>query len=162
MLPAAPIDDVVQRLERLFPGLAAAATARHAASRTRMAALWARAHPGQTPPWGQLPLATLVLGVDAIIDHARALGAAVDGRPIDDRLAALAPGLAELADEPLWVVTDDLASHYCRATELLAHARGDDLVLDGDLVCVATCTPRVLILHHEDWIFDLRAVHTSP
>ena len=161
MLPAAPIDDAVQRLERLFPGLAAAATARHAASRARRAALWARAHPSQSPPWGQLPLATLVLGVDAIIDHAGALGAAVDGRPIDDRLAALAPCLAELADEPLWVITDDLTSHYCRAAELLAHARSDDLVLDGDLVCVAAFAPRVLILHHEDWIFDLRPVDAS-
>lgn len=158
MRDASDLDAAAQRLEALFPGLTAFAVARAGAARARLEALWARAHPDRKPPGRMFSPAECVVVVDALLEYAQIRGAAIEAHQVGDSLEFddVAPHLRALAEEVLLVVLPD--SGCIRTTANAALAAADIPVAGEDVVFISTASPRVLVVHHEGWIFALSAM----
>lgn len=154
MVEEVPVEEALARLEALLPGLAAYAATRHAATRARQAEIWARAVPDRPLP-GRAPLPTDALMPDWLIDHARALGWQVEAQRTDDLDAARRPGEPTPGETVLVVVDSPLVCRRAPA-ERLAELVDAELLAD-DAVLVWSAQPRVRVVHHEGWVFDLRA-----
>jgi hypothetical protein len=62
----------------------------------------------------------------------------------------------DLDGDTVLVVTDSLKCYQHPVDEFLRLLHCDVVNLSGDLLCVATSSPRVIVLHHEGWVFDVR------
>lgn len=161
--------EVAARLEAIWPGLRAYALARQEASNAARAAFLARAKPGTPPRFHAFDPDLLALGVDRVVDHARASG----GEVIADRLGEPPPGLpsfvlAHRVLRGLWQLDEDVlvVTHAVRCYRLAAAALVEFVMrprdaagersLEGDELFVCTASRRALAVHHEGWVFDLR------
>lgn len=174
--PGAPLTEVLaeisrrvvaDRLEAILPGLQRYATEQDARDRQRRDAIMARRHPGTASP--VFPPEALVLTPDYLLDHARQ-HARIDSDQIgEDQIGERNELIARRVLRGLTTLQEDVltVSHLQRcfripASHLIdfvlrgADATGDRL-LDGDDLFVCARSPRVIVLHHEGWIFDVSA-----
>jgi hypothetical protein len=155
--------EVAARLVALLPGLREFADERAARGRARMAELWARVRPNSPRPAYTGPPDAHLLDPDTLLEHAGALGWHIDSRNLaglaDDAYIPTILGDLPALGEPVLVVTHGLACHRVAASELAEFISDEpDVHRHGDALFVCTITARIVILHHEDWRFDV----TSP
>jgi hypothetical protein len=116
--------------------------------------IWRRNYPDK-PPLGRPPVRDYAsLSVDAIADHARSLGAEV--------LCVTVHEVARHVDEDVLVVHDDDASERLSGGSMAAvlsrKAEPDATgAFEGDAIFVFTTSARVILVHHEGIILDIRA-----
>ncbi|MBI5533189.1 MAG: hypothetical protein HY898_10760 [Deltaproteobacteria bacterium] len=91
-----------------------------------------------------------------MLEHAREVSAKVDGGRTDDPLLRIAELLVDLDGDTVLVVTDSLRCYQHPVDKFLRLLHCDVVNLSGHLLCVATASPRVIVLHHEGWVFDVR------
>ena len=154
---------VVARLEGLLPGLSDYSEARVSAARAKRNAVWNRVHPNKPSPFATASGGTACLDVDYIVEHATALGARVSKRQLQssswdgalEELTALLLGDMDSTDEAVFVVSDK--QECCRTpAEELRQFVEKDTSFPGDEVFVWPVTARIVIVHHEGWLFDVR------
>lgn len=147
--------DIAARLEELLPGLYVSAVAAGQAAHARSNAMWSRLRPDRPLTEPAEPGPSYVVEVDHLIDYARLLGGRIAAQEVGDDMPfeALAPYLRALAGEDLLVVDDYNLCTRASTDALLADA--DVRIVGGDAVIVGTSSPRVIVVHHSGWIFDL-------
>jgi hypothetical protein len=110
-------------------------------------------------PGSQSPHATL--RVETVIERAKALGAEVTSRPVDARgPAALVLGDLPSRNEDVFVVSDTercLRVPAERLEDFVTRGRevAGEVSFDGDALFVCTTAKRVVVRHHEGFVFDL-------
>jgi hypothetical protein len=157
---------VAARLEALFPGLELYATQQHRLSQQRRQAIMARA--GHAPATLTVfPPESLVLTPDYILDHAKQLAQIDSDRIGEDQVGERNDVIARRVLRTLWTLEEDVltVSHVQRCFRLPASCLVDFVVhgasvtgdksLDGDDLFVCTRSARVIVLHHEGWVFDV-------
>lgn len=162
-MTAIALADVAARLVALLPGLREFAEERAARGRARMAELWARRHPDRPPPIYTGPPDAHLLGPDTLLEHAETLGWHIDSKNLasladDDFIPTILGDLPALA-EPIFVVTHANGCHLVPAADLVNFVADEpDIHRHGDALFVCAASPRIVVAHHEDWLFKL----TSP
>lgn len=150
-----PLADVAARLEALLPGLSASAAASGEQRRLLNNEGWSRLHldspledPAQPRPWD-------VFDVDHLLAYAEQHGGGVTAKQFGDvvEFEELAPYLRTFAGEEL--LGADFELNGIRGTADALLAAEDVRLVDGDVIIVGTSSPRVIIVHHEGWVFDL-------
>lgn len=122
---------VVARLEELLPGLSTGAAASGAQRRGRLDEYVSRHRPG----WSLAGPAQPRSGDAVDVDHLMAFAGQHGGR-------VAAQQLGDMLD--------------CQRDAAAALLAAEDVrIVDGDVVIVGTSSPRVIVVHHEGWIFDL-------
>jgi hypothetical protein len=150
-----PLFTVVARLEALLPGLSASAAASGQQSRMRHLAYWSKLRPDRPLKEPDQPNPGYALDVEHLLAYAKKHGGRVAAQQFGDdvEFEDLAPYLRILASEPLLVVNDALECTQTTADAIFASE--SVRLVDGDVVIVGTLSARVVIVHHEGWIFDL-------
>ena len=150
-----PLADVAARLEALLPGLSASAAASGEQRRVRHNEYWSRLRPDRPLADSPQPRPGDVVEVDHLLAYAELHGGRVTAKQFSDlvEFEELAPYLRALAGETLLVA--DFALNCIRATADALLAAGDVRLVDGDVIIVGASSPRVIVVHHEGWVFDL-------
>jgi len=154
---------VLLRLETLLPGLAAYAEGRARHAHSMRVALWNRVHPDEASPFKLWSRESACLDVDYIIEHATTIGAKIEKRRIEaepeegdlgNLLAPLLPGAVNPNEDVLFVSHEQACSRMPSAG--LQQFIEERVVLSGDEILAGTTTARIIVLHHEGWLFVLQ------
>lgn len=166
--PDVPVAEVAARVEQLLPGHLVFAAAESARIQRRKREIVART--GRALHIPDVPPESAALGADHLVDDAVRRGLSVARRRLGEDFTRLSPEallplvLGDLAGAAEDIFAVDLPR--CRripAGELSAFVRrpavelGDVSFAGDDEVFVCTVSPRIIVLHHEGWVFDVRA-----
>ena len=164
------LSDAAARLEELLPGISRYATAKTVDAQARMREIWARVHPGRAVPLPIVPpgLAALQqadLAVDFALQHGlpverRFLGENYGQRSDAELLHVILGDLAE-APEDVFVVSLPHCRRVHRGSLREFVLRGPEITDDrsftgDDELFICASSRRIVVLHHEGWVFDLR------
>jgi hypothetical protein len=174
--PGAPLADVVaeisrrvvaDRLEAILPGLHDYAMAQDTDAGRRRDEILARRYPGMAS--SVLSPEALVLKPDYILDHARSRARIESDQIGEDQISVRSDSVVRRVLRDLPTLDGDILTVSFRQrcfripaaylVDFVLH--GDrvtgDLLLDGDDLFVCARSPRVIVLHHEGWVFDVNA-----
>jgi hypothetical protein len=111
------------------------------------------------------------LGVDVVIGHAKSIGAQVTASEIDVNASAAELAIVVLRDLPslhedVFVVSDQERCFRVPAERLVDFVSREpeltgEVSFDGDELFVCTRSKRVVVLHHEGWVFDVVSTRVS-
>lgn len=156
---------VADRLRELFPGLERYATQRHAIGRQRSQEIWARRYPDT--PLKVFPPEDLVLSPDYILEHAKQHARIDTDRLGEHELGERSESVAHRVLRGMWTLQEDvlIVSHVQRCFRVPASHLVDIVIdradvtgekwLTGDDLFVCTRTARLIVLHHNAWVFDV-------
>lgn len=150
-----PLADVAARLEALLPGFSASAAASGEQRRVRHNEYWSRLRPARPLGDPAQPHPGDVVDVDHLLAYAEQYAGRITAKQFGElvEFEELVPYLRALAGEALLVADDAL--NCIRATADALLAAEDVRLVDGDVIIVGTSSPRVIVVHHEGWVFDL-------
>jgi hypothetical protein len=161
--------EVAARIEKLLPGHTAYAAARSADTRRRMREILARSVTSRLRSVADLAPEVAALLADPLVDHAVERGVHVERRRLGDdftrssnlELMPIVLGSLEDAQEDVLAVSLPRCRRIHRGALrafVLRERQGLDDVsfAGGDELFMGTSSPRLVVLHHEGWVFDLR------